>query len=136
MRHADRERRAIRLDDHLQTLLLYSSEPIGQKPERADRPTGYFATTWLFYVEALADGTTRLISRYRLGYTPSFGNDLAYRGLVEPISAVVQRKMLLERQEANRGGSIEPSSPVTEVHNESANGHILSGRGKYCVSHI
>jgi hypothetical protein len=83
-------------------LLLYGSEPIGQQPDRAGPPE-YFATTWLFYVEGLADGTTRLISRYRLGYTPRFGNDLAYRGFVEPISAVMQRKMLLgikERAEA------------------------------------
>jgi hypothetical protein len=78
-----------------QTLLLHGSEQIGQKPDRATETTEYFATTWLFYVEALADENTRLISRYRLGYTPRFGNDLAYRGFVEPISAVMQRKMLL-----------------------------------------
>jgi hypothetical protein len=75
-------------------LLLYGSEPIGQQPDRAGPPE-YFATTWLFYVEAQADGATRLISRYRLGYTPRFGNQLAYRGFVEPISAVMQRQMLL-----------------------------------------
>jgi hypothetical protein len=78
-----------------QTLLLYGSEQIGQKPDRAAKTAEYFATTWLFQVEALADGGTRLISRYRLGYTARFGNDLAYRGFVEPISAVMQRKMLL-----------------------------------------
>jgi hypothetical protein len=77
------------------TLLLYSSEAIGQKPDRAAETTEYFATTWLFQVEALADGDTRLLSRYRLGYAPRFGNDLAYRGFVEPIAAVMQRKMLL-----------------------------------------
>ena len=83
-------------------LLLYSDEPIGQQPDGASPPE-YFATTWLFYVEGLADGSTRLISRYRLGYTPRLGSDLAYRGFVEPISAVMQRKMLLgikERAEA------------------------------------
>jgi len=78
-----------------QILLLYGSEQIGQKPDRATETTEYFGTMWLFYVEALADGGTRLISRYRPGYTPRFGNDLAYRGFVEPISAVMQRKMLL-----------------------------------------
>jgi hypothetical protein len=78
-----------------QAILLCSSEPIGQKSDRTAGPAEYFATTWLFYVEALADGRTRLISRYRLGYTPRFGNDLAYRGFVEPISTVMQRRMLL-----------------------------------------
>jgi hypothetical protein len=77
------------------TLLLYSSEAIGQKPDQAAEKAEYFATTWLFQVEGLADGGTRLISRYRLGYMPRFGNDLAYRGFVEPIAAVMQRKMLL-----------------------------------------
>jgi hypothetical protein len=77
------------------TLLLYSSEAIGQKPDQAAGTAEYFATTWLFQVEGLADGDTRLISRYRLGYTPRFGNDLVYRGFVEPIAAVMQRKMLL-----------------------------------------
>lgn len=78
-----------------QDIVLYTSEPIGQKPDRPAGPAPYFATTWLFHVEALADGTTRLICRYKLGYAPSFGNDLAYRGFLEPISAVMQRKMLL-----------------------------------------
>jgi hypothetical protein len=77
------------------TLLLYSPEAIGQKPDQAAETAESFATTWLFEVEGLADGGTRLISRYRLGYMPRFGNDLAYRGLVEPIVAVMQRKMLL-----------------------------------------
>jgi hypothetical protein len=77
------------------TLLLYSSEAIGQKPDQAAETAEYFATTWLFQVEGLSDGGTRLISRYRLGYTPRFGNDLAHRGFVEPIAAVMQRKMLL-----------------------------------------
>ncbi len=75
-------------------LLLHGAEPIGRQPDGAE-PSEYFATTWLFYVEARGDGTTRLISRYRLGYTPRFGSDLAYRGFVEPISAVMQRRMLL-----------------------------------------
>jgi hypothetical protein len=76
-------------------IVLYGSEPIGQKPDRDTKAPGYFATTWLFYTEGVAGGGTRLITRYRLGYTPRFGNDLVYRGLVEPISAVMQRKMLL-----------------------------------------
>jgi hypothetical protein len=78
-----------------QVIVLYGSEPIGQKPGHTAGPPEYFATTWLFYVEALTERTTRLITRYRPGYTPRFGNDLAYRGFVEPISAVMQRKMLL-----------------------------------------
>lgn len=47
-------------------------------------------------MEGLPEGATRLISRYRLDYTSRFGSDLAYRGFVEPISAVMQRKMRLE----------------------------------------
>jgi hypothetical protein len=39
--------------------------------------------------------TTRLISRWRGDYNPSLGNALIYRVLTEPISLVMDRKMLL-----------------------------------------
>lgn len=96
--------------DPQRTLLLHSSEPIGPSPED-DGPAEHFATTWLFYLEELEEGTTRLISRYRLDYEPRLGNELAYRGLVEPISTVMQRKMLLgikERAEARNRLPFEP----------------------------
>ncbi len=42
------------------------------------------------------DGTTRLIARFRTDYNPKFANAMMYGPpLVEPISCVMQRKMLL-----------------------------------------
>jgi hypothetical protein len=93
--HPDIPALPVALMEPERAIVLYGSEPIGQEPDRDTKAPEYFATTWLFYTEEVAGGGTRLITRYRLGYTPRLGNDLVYRGLVEPISAVMQRKMLL-----------------------------------------
>ena len=56
----------------------------------------YINMTWLWYLDALDATTTRLISRSRNDYSPELANRL-WMGplLVEPISFVMERKMLL-----------------------------------------
>ncbi|MGB3458526.1 MAG: hypothetical protein WBB08_04380 [Halobacteriota archaeon] len=66
-------------------------------------PEKYLDLSWVFFLDELDEGTTRLISRWRGDYNPSLGNALIYRVFTEPISLVMDRKMLLgikERAEA------------------------------------
>jgi hypothetical protein len=61
------------------------------------------ANVWIFYLLP-KDGSTRLISRWTFQYKPIFLNRLAY-WILEPIAAVMQRKMLLTMKklaEANK----------------------------------
>jgi len=51
--------------------------------------------TWGFYLEEIDERTTRLIARWHFDYKPRLGTKIFYNGIVEPISAVMQRKMLL-----------------------------------------
>jgi hypothetical protein len=51
------------------------------------------ANVWIFHI-MLKDGLTRLISRWTYKYKPVFLNKMAY-WFLEPIAAVMQRKMLL-----------------------------------------
>jgi hypothetical protein len=63
---------------------------------RQDGALTYINMTWLWYLDALDATTTRLISRSRSDYSPELANKL-WMGplLVEPISFVMERKMLL-----------------------------------------
>jgi hypothetical protein len=58
-------------------------------------PEKYLNISWVFFLDELDEGTTRLICRSRGDYNPSLGNALIYRVLTEPISFVMSRKMLL-----------------------------------------
>jgi len=49
---------------------------------------------WIFYIYS-KDGITRLISRWSFQYKPVLINRIAYEFLIEPIAAVMQRKMLM-----------------------------------------
>ena len=69
-------------------------------------PQKYFGTNWLWVLEKIDARTTRLISRFLIDYSPGLGSRLTYGTcLVEPISFVMSRKMLLgikQRAEAAR----------------------------------
>jgi hypothetical protein len=68
----------------------------GAKYEEAT-PQKYFSTNWLWVLKKIDERTTRLISRFLMDYSPGLGNRLTYGTcLVEPISFVMSRKMLLE----------------------------------------
>lgn len=71
---------------------------------RGDAGKPYINMTWLWYLDALDATTTRLISRSRNDYSPEFANKV-FMGplLVEPISFVMERKMLLSLKERAEG---------------------------------
>jgi hypothetical protein len=53
--------------------------------------------SWAIYLEAINGGTaTRLISRQRNDYEPTFGNFIIWRVMTEPISFIMEQKMLRE----------------------------------------
>jgi len=52
------------------------------------------ANIWIFYIDS-KDGITRLVSRWSFQYKPVLINRIAYDFLIEPIAAVMQRKMLM-----------------------------------------
>jgi hypothetical protein len=52
------------------------------------------ANIWIFYIYN-QDSLTRLISRWSFQYKPVLINRIAYDFLIEPIAAVMQRKMLM-----------------------------------------
>ncbi|HVU12739.1 MAG TPA: hypothetical protein VHD90_15780 [Phototrophicaceae bacterium] len=63
---------------------------------RQDGSSSYINMTWLWYLQEVSATQTRLISRSRNDYSPSLANKL-WMGplLVEPISFVMERRMLL-----------------------------------------
>ena len=52
------------------------------------------ANVWIFHLNE-KEGITRLISRWSFDYKPGLFNTIIYNWLIEPIAAVMQRKMLL-----------------------------------------
>jgi len=57
-------------------------------------PEKYQNSSWVFFLDEIAEGTTRLISRSRNDWNKSLGNTLFF-GIFGPISLVMDRKMLL-----------------------------------------
>jgi hypothetical protein len=51
-------------------------------------------TTWVFYLDPVESNTTRLIVRWRQGYEPTSGNFIMWRLFTDPITFVMERKML------------------------------------------
>ena len=67
----------------------------GSTFELTDRmPDKYLNQSWVFFLDELDDGTTRLISRTRNDWTQSLANTLVF-GIFGPISLGMDRKMLL-----------------------------------------
>lgn len=67
------------------------------KPADPNEPglDAFFSGDQTFFIHELGDGRSRLVFRMRAGWNPSLFNNLIYRGLVEPISFVMGRKMLM-----------------------------------------
>ena len=76
-------------------------------------PDKYLNQSWVFLLEELDEGKTRLISRSRNDYNPSLGNALVF-GFFGPVSLMMDRKMLLgikQRAEAAAKRDGERSEP-------------------------
>jgi hypothetical protein len=67
-------------------------------------PGAYCEASWGFFLQPIDAHTTRLIERFRMDWDPeTFANGLFYRGILEPGSFIMERRMLLgikERVEA------------------------------------
>jgi hypothetical protein len=68
-------------------LVLRGGVAEGQEPS--------VVTTWTFALDEVKEGTTRLIARNRLDYAPTLLNRLIWRVFTDPISFVMERKMLV-----------------------------------------
>jgi hypothetical protein len=72
-------------------------------PERAivlhsgpqPKPGEAVVSTWAMVVQPLGPASSRLLFRTRFNPQPGFGNWLMWRGITDPISFVMERKMLL-----------------------------------------
>ncbi len=67
-------------------LVMCALNPATREPETS--------ATWVFVLEEQEGGATRLLVRSRNGYEPTAANHIVWH-LVEPISFVMERKMLL-----------------------------------------
>ncbi len=67
------------------------------KPADPNDPAldAYFAGDQTFYIQDAGAGQSRLIFRMRVDWNSTRLNNLVYRGLVEPVSFVMGRQMLL-----------------------------------------
>ena len=82
--------------DPVQTMVLCGDTRLGGskgKPEL--KPGEYLAASWGFYLFGQANGTTRLVERWRADYTPTTVNAVFYRVFLESGAFLMQRKMLL-----------------------------------------
>ena len=59
-------------------------------------PGAYYEASWGFFLQPIDGRSTRLIERLRMDWGPeTFSNGLFYRGILEPGSFIMERRMLL-----------------------------------------
>ncbi len=82
-------------------LVLYSDTRAGGSPiPTLKSPGDFWATTWAFFLDETGDGATRLIARFKSDYNDTLLNKLMFGlPILEPISSLMQRKMLLGIQQ-------------------------------------
>lgn len=96
-------------------LILHPKAPpvplIAIEPGRAlvygGNPDENTSTTWTFFIDE-KEGLTRLITRWVFQYKPGVINKLIYNWFLEPVAAIMQRKMLLgikQRAEQTKFGN-------------------------------
>ncbi len=96
--------RALVLQTRVDTQTGKTFELTGTMPKR------YLNFSWVFFLDELNEGPTRLVSRSRNDWNRSFKNALVF-GVFGPISLVMDRKMLLgikQRAEPSAGGERSP----------------------------
>jgi hypothetical protein len=57
--------------------------------------SGAAPPSWAFCLDQTGDSVTRLIVRYRMEYPPGLGNLLIWRGIMDPLFFVMERRMLI-----------------------------------------
>jgi len=89
---------------------LVAHGPADLAAKAAGRP--WVAVSWLFYVEPMAGGKSRCISRYRADYSEDLRTRVSFGpSLLEPIGFAMDRRMLLGiRERAERGRLASSSS--------------------------
>jgi hypothetical protein len=81
----------------------------GEDPQARAAGKPWSAVTWLFFVEAVGEGSCRVISRYRAACSDDVATRLAYGPtLLEPVSFVMDRRMLLGLKQRAERSEIEP----------------------------
>ena len=93
--------RVRRLVPH-RTLLLHGDSREDPDPPVPLGPGEWVATTWVFHLEPLPGGRTRLLERFRYDHDPSLSKRLFDFGL-EKVSFVMQRRMLLGLRDRAEG---------------------------------
>jgi hypothetical protein len=82
----------------------------GEDGQARDAGKPWSAVSWLFFVEPLGERRCRVISRYRAACSDDVATRLAYGPtLLEPVSFVMDRRMLLGVKERVERGEIEPA---------------------------
>ncbi len=54
----------------------------------------FFESSWLFFLKSKDDETTRLVSRFKIDYSPGIRNKVLYGYFTELISSTMQQQML------------------------------------------
>jgi hypothetical protein len=63
--------------------------------------------SWAFILDRPDAGTTRLVARNRVDYDPTLANRIQWRGLIDPIAFVMERKMLRTLKDLAEGDNHE-----------------------------
>lgn len=72
--------------------------------------------SWVFYLEPINEGATRLMVRNRRDYEPSLANFLMWQVITEPAHFIMERKMLLGiKQRAEAAAGLQSIAAVPEV---------------------
>ena len=80
-------------------------------PAEVGTEEDYVRSTWGFHVVSMGGGRSRLITRGRTEYSPAFVNRLFFgRFPMEPITFVMNRRMLLTIRDLAESGAARPST--------------------------
>jgi hypothetical protein len=87
------------------SIVLHYDSRTGQ-PEKSDtQPKDFFESSWLFLLDPVNDRKTRLISRFRIDYSPGIRNKVSLGMFGEPIYSTMQTQMLRGIKRRVEGGS-------------------------------
>jgi hypothetical protein len=91
---------------------LFATALATAEVQHANKP--WVSVTWLFWIEPLADGRTRLISRYRAACSDDLATRLSFGPiLLEPVGFAMDRRMLRGIKERVERELSKPARSVT-----------------------